>query len=489
MFTTILALTGMLSGLGALALGWHALSSARVVGSESRALAQRAAAVSASGVDPFAVRDVAVLHYDALEEMSGARSFSLALLNSEGDGVVVTSINGRTESRTYAKAVVGGECDTLLSPEEYRVVRSARLGEGVGAAATAGSPSSRGVSSAGVRPTPPFAAREEPGSPTSRDGERGAREDAEAVDAGPVREWDEAAPAASAVPNGTGATRENVEPAPAGPSARTARATEPVADDSREASEVMPASTSTGASVAPGGDREAPDAAPVFSNATGEQHGAPATGITANPEIPVASEVADDGREDASVAPANPAVRPASTASTTSDAPSVAGEHANAAVTGATAAPGASAASIGASAPGDDREAAEVASATPANPAVRPASTAPSASSNPAVPGGDREEQEPRGLVSVIRRTIGRVGADRRPPVAAVRSGVGAARPIASANVTVRPGPSATAAGTTGTPATGNATAAQPRPEAPAGEETGGEGAREADAPASEARR
>ncbi|MFF4377882.1 DUF4446 family protein [Nocardiopsis dassonvillei] len=417
----------MLSGLGALALGWHALSSARVVGSESRALAQRAAAVSASGVDPFAVRDVAVLHYDALEEMSGARSFSLALLNSEGDGVVVTSINGRTESRTYAKAVVGGECDTLLSPEEYRVVRSARLGEGVGAAATAGSPSSRGVSSAGVRPTPPFAAREEPGSPTSRDGERGAREDAEAVDAGPVREWDEAAPAVSAVPNGTGATRENVEPAPAGPSARTARATEPVADDSREASEVMPASTSTGASVAPGGDREAPDAAPVFSNATGEQHGAPATGITANPEIPVASEVADDGREDASVAPANPV--------------------------------------------------------------VRPASTAPSASSNPAVPGGDREEQEPRGLVSVIRRTIGCVGADRRPPVAAVRSGVGAARPIASANVTVRPGPSATAAGSTGTSATGNATAAQPRPEAPADEETGGEGAREADTPASEARR
>lgn len=432
MFTTILALTGMLSGLGALALGWHALSSARVVGSESRALAQRAAAVSASGVDPFAVRDVAVLHYDALEEMSGARSFSLALLNSEGDGVVVTSINGRTESRTYAKAVVGGECDTLLSPEEYRVVRSARLGEGVGAAVTAGSPSSQGVSSAGVRPTPPPAAREEPGSPSSRDGERGAREDAEAVDAGPVREWDEAVPAVSAVPNGTGvgpgptapavrtastaptasavpnttgATRENVEPAPAGPSARTSRATEPVADDSREA----------------------PDAAPVFSNATGDQHGAPATGATADPEIPVASEVADDGREDASVAPANPA--------------------------------------------------------------VRPASTTPAAPSNPAVPGGDREEQEPRGLVSVIRRTIGRVGADRRPPVAAVRSGVGAARPIASANVTVRPGPSATAAGSTGTPDTGNATAAQPSPEAPADEEAGGEGAREADAPASEARR
>ncbi|MFD6950537.1 MULTISPECIES: DUF4446 family protein [unclassified Nocardiopsis] len=143
MFTTILALTGMLSGLGALALGGYALSRTRVADNDSRMIAQRTAEVGASGVDPLAVRDVAVLHYDALEEMSGARSFSLALLNSEGDGVVVTSINGRTETRTYAKPVVGGESDILLSPEEYRVVRSARLGEGIGASMTAGSTPAR----------------------------------------------------------------------------------------------------------------------------------------------------------------------------------------------------------------------------------------------------------------------------------------------------------------------------------------------------------
>lgn len=128
----------MLSGLGACVLGWYALSRVREVGGESQILADRAAQVSASGVDPLAIRDVAVLHYDALEEMAGARSFSLALLNSEGDGVVVTSINGRTESRTYAKPVVGGGSDVLLSPEENRVIRSARLGECVGAAKATG---------------------------------------------------------------------------------------------------------------------------------------------------------------------------------------------------------------------------------------------------------------------------------------------------------------------------------------------------------------
>ncbi|MFY7069995.1 DUF4446 family protein [Nocardiopsis changdeensis] len=133
MFTMILAVTGVLTGLGGLALGGYALARARAIDADTRVLAQRAAAsAQVGGTDPLAVRDMAVLHYDALEEMSGARSFSLALLNGDGDGVVVTSINGRTESRTYAKAVVRGESETLLSPEEYRVVRAARLGEGIG---------------------------------------------------------------------------------------------------------------------------------------------------------------------------------------------------------------------------------------------------------------------------------------------------------------------------------------------------------------------
>ncbi|GHC97658.1 hypothetical protein GCM10007079_51370 [Nocardiopsis terrae] len=137
----IMASIALLAGSGGLALGVYALSRTREIRSEYRALAQRALAVNSSGADPRAVRDVAVLHYDALEEMSGARSFSLAMLNSHGDGVVVTSINGRTETRTYAKAVTRGEADHLLSPEEYRVIRSARLGNGIGSpAAEPGTP-------------------------------------------------------------------------------------------------------------------------------------------------------------------------------------------------------------------------------------------------------------------------------------------------------------------------------------------------------------
>jgi uncharacterized protein DUF4446 len=82
-------------------------------------------------VDPKALRDVAIVRYDALNEMSGQLSFSLALLNAVGDGVVLSSINGRAETRTYAKPVVAGQGEQELSPEEAQAVHSARAGAGV----------------------------------------------------------------------------------------------------------------------------------------------------------------------------------------------------------------------------------------------------------------------------------------------------------------------------------------------------------------------
>ncbi len=57
-------------------------------------------------------------------------SFSVALLNAAGDGIVLTSINGRSETRTYAKTVAAGKGVQPLSPEEEQSVRSARLGQG-----------------------------------------------------------------------------------------------------------------------------------------------------------------------------------------------------------------------------------------------------------------------------------------------------------------------------------------------------------------------
>ena len=47
----------------------------------------------------------ASLRYDAFEDVGGRLSFSCALLDEHGTGVVLTSINGRQETRVYAKPV------------------------------------------------------------------------------------------------------------------------------------------------------------------------------------------------------------------------------------------------------------------------------------------------------------------------------------------------------------------------------------------------
>lgn len=71
------------------------------------------------------MRRSALVRYDALSDMGGRMSFSLALLNDDADGVVVSAINGRTESRCYGKAVSGGTSEQELSPEEKRAIAQA----------------------------------------------------------------------------------------------------------------------------------------------------------------------------------------------------------------------------------------------------------------------------------------------------------------------------------------------------------------------------
>ena len=73
-----------------------------------------------------AIRHVAVVRYDAFNDMGGRMSFSAALLDDAGDGVVISSINGRTETRTYAKGVKSGNSDAELSPEEVQAIGFAR---------------------------------------------------------------------------------------------------------------------------------------------------------------------------------------------------------------------------------------------------------------------------------------------------------------------------------------------------------------------------
>ena len=70
-----------------------------------------------------------LVRYDAYNEMSGRQSTSIALLDSRGSGIVISSIHHRDQARLYAKQVVGGHAELELSPEEEEAMRAALAGE------------------------------------------------------------------------------------------------------------------------------------------------------------------------------------------------------------------------------------------------------------------------------------------------------------------------------------------------------------------------
>jgi hypothetical protein len=72
-----------------------------------------------------ALRNVALVRYDAFDNMSGRLSFSLALLDASADGVVISAIAAHSDTRVYAKGVAAGKGDHELSPEEQQAVKAA----------------------------------------------------------------------------------------------------------------------------------------------------------------------------------------------------------------------------------------------------------------------------------------------------------------------------------------------------------------------------
>ena len=73
-----------------------------------------------------ALSDIALVRYDAFGDMGGRMSFSVALLDAVGDGIVLSSLNGRSHSQTYAKSVTEGRGNVKLTEEEEQAVAAAR---------------------------------------------------------------------------------------------------------------------------------------------------------------------------------------------------------------------------------------------------------------------------------------------------------------------------------------------------------------------------
>ena len=68
------------------------------------------------------VQKVKLMRYNAFTDMGSDLSYSLALLDENNNGVVLSSIYGREDNRTYAKPVENGKSTYLLSDEEKQVL-------------------------------------------------------------------------------------------------------------------------------------------------------------------------------------------------------------------------------------------------------------------------------------------------------------------------------------------------------------------------------
>lgn len=81
-----------------------------------------------AGIDETLVttyQKMGLVKYDAFKEMGGKLSFSLALLNQDNSGILISSMHSREGCYTYTKEIIRGESFVLLADEEREALNQA----------------------------------------------------------------------------------------------------------------------------------------------------------------------------------------------------------------------------------------------------------------------------------------------------------------------------------------------------------------------------
>lgn len=79
----------------------------------------------------FALKGFHLVRFDAFRDSGGEQSFSLSLVDANGDGLVLTNLHGREESYLYAKELQNWKSSRALTDEEKEAIEGAyrRIGE------------------------------------------------------------------------------------------------------------------------------------------------------------------------------------------------------------------------------------------------------------------------------------------------------------------------------------------------------------------------
>ncbi|MDE2127037.1 MAG: DUF4446 family protein [Armatimonadetes bacterium] len=75
---------------------------------------------------PLCLQRCGMVRYNAFDDVGGEQSFSVALLNAVGDGVILSSVRSRNSVQVYAKACANGKPSHTLSHEEELALERSR---------------------------------------------------------------------------------------------------------------------------------------------------------------------------------------------------------------------------------------------------------------------------------------------------------------------------------------------------------------------------
>jgi Na+-transporting methylmalonyl-CoA/oxaloacetate decarboxylase gamma subunit len=76
------------------------------------------------------LQHIGLVRFNPFEDTGSDQSFAIALLDGERDGIVISSLHGRANTRVFAKPVQGGASPHALSAEEEQAIRIAVSGTG-----------------------------------------------------------------------------------------------------------------------------------------------------------------------------------------------------------------------------------------------------------------------------------------------------------------------------------------------------------------------
>jgi hypothetical protein len=76
------------------------------------------------------IQHIGLVRFNPFDDTGSNQSFAIALLDDRRDGLVISSLHGRSNTRVFAKPVEGGSSSHTLSDEETQAIHIAVSGTG-----------------------------------------------------------------------------------------------------------------------------------------------------------------------------------------------------------------------------------------------------------------------------------------------------------------------------------------------------------------------